>query len=38
MIPSYLLYIGKDKAVFRSWDNKTFEIDNHPNTGFNHDK
>lgn len=28
MLPSYLLYIGKDKAVFRSWDNKTFEIEN----------
>lgn len=28
MLPSYLLYIGKDKAVFRSWDNKIFEIEN----------
>lgn len=33
MIPSYLLYIGRDKAVFRSWDNKTFEIENRPNSG-----
>jgi len=28
LIPNYLLYIGKDKAVFRNWGNVIFEIEN----------
>ena len=28
LIPNYLLYIGKDKAVFRNWEGQIFEIDN----------
>jgi glutamate 2,3-aminomutase len=28
LIPNYLLYIGTDKAVFRNWEGRTFEIDN----------
>lgn len=35
LIPNYLLYIGKDKAVFRNWENKTFEVDNHGHRGLN---
>lgn len=31
ILPNYLLYIGKDKAVFRNWENKNFEIENQPN-------
>jgi lysine 2,3-aminomutase len=34
LIPNYLLYIGKDKAVFRNWENKTFEVDNHGQRGL----
>ena len=34
LIPNYLLYIGKDKAVFRNWENKFFEIENHPDRGL----
>ncbi len=30
ILPNYLLYIGKEKAVFRNWENKNFEIENHP--------
>ncbi len=28
LIPNYLLYIGKDKAVFRNWEGLTFEVEN----------
>jgi len=28
ILPNYLLYIGKDKAVFRNWQGKIFEIEN----------
>jgi len=28
VMPSYLFYIGKNKAVFRSWEGKSFEIRN----------
>jgi lysine 2,3-aminomutase len=28
MLPNYLLYIGKDKAVFRNWEGQIFEIEN----------
>jgi lysine 2,3-aminomutase len=28
LIPNYLLYIGRDKAVFRNWEGRIFEIDN----------
>lgn len=28
ILPNYLLYIGKDKAVFRNWQGKKFEIPN----------
>ncbi len=28
ILPNYLSYIGKDKAVFRNWEGKTFEISN----------
>ena len=28
MLPNYLLYIGKNKAVFRNWEGDTFEIEN----------
>lgn len=34
LIPNYLLYIGKDKAVFRNWENKTFEVENHADRGL----
>ncbi len=34
LLPNYLLYIGKDKAVFRNWENKTFEIENHADRGL----
>ncbi len=34
LIPNYLLYIGKEKAVFRNWENKIFEIENHANRGL----
>lgn len=31
MLPNYLLYIGKNKGVFRNWEGQIFEIDNqHP--------
>ncbi len=30
MIPNYMFYIGKDKAVFRNWQGDSFEIENHP--------
>lgn len=29
LIPNYLLYIGKEKAVFRNWEGRTFKIENH---------
>lgn len=29
LIPNYLLYIGKEKAVFRNWEGRTFNIENH---------
>ena len=28
LLPNYLLYIGKDKAVFRNWEGQIFEIEN----------
>lgn len=28
LIPNYLLYIGKDKAVFRNWEGHIFQIEN----------
>jgi glutamate 2,3-aminomutase len=28
MLPNYLLYIGRNKAVFRNWEGETFEIEN----------
>jgi lysine 2,3-aminomutase len=28
ILPNYLLYIGKEKAVFRNWDGYPFEIEN----------
>ncbi len=28
MLPNYLLYIGKNRAVFRNWEGETFEIEN----------
>jgi glutamate 2,3-aminomutase len=28
LLPNYLLYIGSDKAVFRSWEGQLFEIEN----------
>lgn len=28
ILPNYLSYIGKDKAVFRNWEGKRFEIEN----------
>ncbi|HHU63362.1 MAG TPA: KamA family radical SAM protein [Clostridiales bacterium] len=28
ILPNYLMYIGTQKAVFRNWQGKTFEIDN----------
>lgn len=28
ILPNYLQYIGKDKAKFRNWEGKMFEIDN----------
>ena len=28
LLPNYLLYIGKEKAVFRNWQGKKFEIPN----------
>jgi lysine 2,3-aminomutase len=34
LLPNYLLYIGKDKAVFRNWENKTFEVENHADRGL----
>jgi KamA family protein len=34
LIPNYLLYIGKDKAVFRNWENKNFEVENHADRGL----
>ncbi|MBP8989000.1 MAG: KamA family radical SAM protein [Clostridia bacterium] len=30
ILPNYLCYIGKNKAVFRNWEGKYFEIDNEP--------
>ena len=29
LLPNYLLYIGRDKAVFRNWEGRIFEIENH---------
>ena len=34
LIPNYLLYIGKDKAVFRNWENRNFEVENHADRGL----
>ncbi|MDD2534386.1 MAG: KamA family radical SAM protein [Eubacteriales bacterium] len=34
LIPNYLLYIGKDKAVFRNWENENFEIENNADRGI----
>jgi len=28
ILPQYLLYTHKDKAVFRNWEGKVFEVDN----------
>jgi lysine 2,3-aminomutase len=28
LLPNYLLYIGKDKGVFRNWEGRIFEIEN----------
>lgn len=28
LLPNYLLYIGRDKAVFRNWEGQIFEIEN----------
>jgi glutamate 2,3-aminomutase len=28
ILPNYLLYIGKDNAVFRNWQGKTFKVEN----------
>ncbi|HHT9146910.1 MAG TPA: KamA family radical SAM protein [Candidatus Wunengus sp. YC61] len=28
ILPNYLLYLGKDKAVFRNWQGKSFTIEN----------
>ena len=28
ILPNYLMYLGAEKAVFRNWEGKTFEIDN----------
>ena len=28
LLPNYLLYIGKNKAVFRNWEGQIFEIEN----------
>lgn len=28
ILPNYLMYIGDEKAVFRNWEGKTFEVDN----------
>jgi len=28
ILPNYMLYLGAEKAVFRNWEGKTFEIDN----------
>lgn len=28
ILPNYLLYMGKDKAVFRNWQGKSFEVRN----------
>ncbi|MBP7402878.1 MAG: KamA family radical SAM protein [Clostridia bacterium] len=28
LLPNYLLYIGRDKAVFRNWEGRIFEIEN----------
>jgi glutamate 2,3-aminomutase len=28
IMPNYLLYTGKDKAAFRNWQGKSFEVDN----------
>ncbi|HHV71406.1 MAG TPA: KamA family radical SAM protein [Clostridia bacterium] len=28
ILPNYLMYIGAEKAVFRNWEGKIFEIDN----------
>lgn len=28
LLPNYLLYIGKNKAIFRNWEGDTFEIEN----------
>lgn len=28
ILPNYLMYLGADRAVFRNWEGKTFEIDN----------
>ena len=30
ILPNYLLYMGNDKAVFRNWEGKRFEIRNKP--------
>lgn len=32
MLPNYLLYIGKNKAVFRNWEGQIFEIENRRGT------
>ena len=28
LLPNYLLYIGREKAVFRNWEGQIFEIEN----------
>jgi len=28
ILPNYLMYLGAEKAVFRNWEGKTFEIEN----------
>lgn len=30
ILPSYLLCLGKEKAIFRNWSGETFEVPNHP--------
>jgi len=28
ILPNYLMYLGKDRAVFRNWEGKQFEVEN----------
>lgn len=32
ILPSYLLCLGKEKAIFRNWSGEVFEVANHPHS------